>query len=126
MNIIICDDEQVRHDTFEKHLTQAGHIVLHAFGSEECLEIIQSCQEPIGAMMLDHDMPPGKNGSLLATDILNLSKVKWPARVIIHSLNSQGALNIISKFQGAGIHTIYMPFMGDTTAQRVVSELVEQ
>jgi CheY-like chemotaxis protein len=126
MNVLIIDDEQVRHDTFEKFLTNAGHCVLHAFDGEEALEIFKSCPDPIGLAIFDHDMPGGMTGSALATQVLMLPKIKHPVRVIVVSQNHNGALNIISKFQGSGIHTIYLPFFGDQTAKRIVEELIEQ
>lgn len=110
MNIFVIDDEQVRHDAFEEHLTKAGHTVLHAFGTEEALEVIKSCVETIDLLLTDHDMPPGKNGSFLATEILHLPKEKYPALVFVHSVNHDGALNIISKYQSAGIYTEYRPY----------------
>lgn len=127
MNILVVDDEESRHECFEKHLTQAGHCVLHAYDAAEAMEVISSCVEPIGLLCIDHDMgKESKNGSALATDILYLPKVKHPAMVVVHSLNHDGALNIISKFQGCGIHTQYMPFMGDATLRRIVEGLIEQ
>lgn len=110
MNIIVVDDIEERHDAFEEHLTKAGHIVLHAFGTEEALEVINSCVETIDLLLTDHDMPPGENGSFLATKILSLPKEKLPNLVFVHSTNHGGALNIISKYQGAGIYTEYRPF----------------
>lgn len=127
MNVLVVDDEDSRHECFEKHLTAAGHCVLHAFNHDEAMEVITSCVEPIGLLCIDHDMgKESKNGSALATEILCLPKDKHPAMVVVHSLNHSGALNIISKFQSAGIHTQYMPFCGDATLGRIVEGLIEQ
>lgn len=127
MNILVIDDDDGRHEVFEKYLTQAGHTVLHAFDAEETMSIIGSCKEPIGMVCFDHDLgEDSKNGSQLATDILNLPIELWPARVVIHSNNHQGALNIISKFTSAKVLTEYRPFDGAAMMKRLVEDLVEQ
>jgi DNA-binding response OmpR family regulator len=125
MNCIVVDDEGCRHDLFEKYLTQAGHTVLHAFDAKEGLEIIQSCPETIALLLLDHDMPPGNTGSWLATEILSLSKEKYPAMMFTQSINPDGAANIMAKFRSAGVYVEHRPF-SEEMVKKLVRDLETQ
>lgn len=112
MFILFLDDNQVRHDSAEKAFTNSGHTLLHAFTQEDVLQILNSCQERIGLAMLDYDLDQGEpTGSEIASQVLNtIAEEKWPARVIVHSNNPDGALNIISKFRNADVFAEYRPF----------------
>ena len=125
MNCIVIDDEQVRHDLFEKYLTAAGHIVLHAFSADEGLEIFKTCPETIALALFDHDMPPGKDGSWLATEVLSLPKERFPAMVFVQSINPDGAANIISKFRSMEVYTEYRPF-SEEMVKKLVRDLATQ
>lgn len=109
MIILIVDDEQVRHDSAEKHLSP-DHTVLHCFDAAEALAVIKGCQEKIGLALLDHDLGGGPTGSGLATQWLQLDDAKFPAHVIVISQNTDGALNIVSKFESANIYARWRPF----------------
>lgn len=114
MIILIVDDEDYRHDSAEKHLTK-DHVLLHAFNVNEAIDVINGCQQRIGLALLDHDLQDFTtgselNGSSLATLWLNLEENKHPARVIAISNNFQGASNITSKFNSAGIHAVHRPY----------------
>lgn len=114
MIILFIDDEVPRHELVETVLGKE-HTILHAYGYDEAIATFLSCKETIGLAMFDHDLgdfrdEDGKiveyNGSKLASYILNeLDSKLFPARAIVHSLNYQGAANIASKLQSAGIYT---------------------
>lgn len=142
MIILIVDDEQYRHDSAEKHLTK-DHVLLHAYNVTEALQVIQGCQARIGLALLDHDLqdfgkeetsPAGiilpdvgkeRTGSTLASAWLGMDENKHPARVIAISNNFNGAHNITSKFNSAGVHAAHRPF--DLTLMRdLAEELREQ
>ena len=111
MFILFLDDNQDRHDAAEKAFSQSDHILLHAYNQSDVLEIVKGCQEKIGLAMLDHDLDEGEpNGSQVASAWLSLDAKKFPARVIVHSNNSEGAKNIVSKFTSAGVFAEWKPF----------------
>jgi hypothetical protein len=125
--ILLVDDEQVRHDSAEKHLSSPAHVLLHTFDVAEAMEIINGCQDKIGLALLDHDLGQGYiDGSWLAGKWLELVDEKLPARVIVISQNEPGALNIVSKFESAdlGIWVRHQPYHA-TLMQEIADQLQE-
>jgi len=121
MNIVFTDDEIPRHDLAEEILG-SHHTLFHAYNANEAIaiiEILTKSGEVIGLYMTDHDMPYSKNGSELASDIINgISNVeKFIAQVIVHSFNPDGAKNIEAKFRAANIPVTRWMFSEDMLKQ---------
>ena len=112
MFILFLDDNEDRHNSAEKGFTNSGHTLLHAYNKEDVLEIVKGCQEKIGLAMFDHDLDNGEpTGSDIASLWLNdFESTKYPARVIVHSNNYEGAKTIISKFKSADVCAQYKPY----------------
>jgi CheY-like chemotaxis protein len=119
--ILIVDDEQVRHDIAESIFTKEGHTLLHAFNYEEGKQILETSTQPIGLLLLDHDLGMGKTGSDLAGFILNeLDLSRFPAQAVCHSWSSEGAKNCAAKMRTAQIPTRIWPFDADMCRFMVV------
>lgn len=107
MIILFIDDQDYRHEIAEKNLGK-DHTILHAFSCQEAFDIAKSCQNVIGLMMFDHDMGESMTGSDLASQMIEtLPKEKYPARVIAHTNNVNGGLNIVSKWQSMDVEAEY-------------------
>jgi hypothetical protein len=121
MIIVFIDDNDIRHDIVEEILG-GSHTILHCYDYGDAIIAFKGCQTKIGLAMFDHDITDyfveegthkqvERTGSDIASYILyNLDESHLPARVIAHSSNYSGALNIVSKFASAGIHAIYECF----------------
>lgn len=120
MHILFIDDEDVRHDLAEQILTP-HHTIYHAHNYDETIEILNSYQTGFDLVMHDHDLgdfitneygqKEERTGSTIARWIMNnLEENKLPIRAIVHSLNGEGAKNIISIYNSMKIPIQYITF----------------
>jgi hypothetical protein len=125
MLVLIIDDDHTRHDTFERYLG-TSHECLHAFNYEEAIAILNYNHVRIGLVCFDNDLGTKLEGSDIASYILNeLDIEKFPAQVIVHSMNPVAADNIASKTKTAGIPTSVRSFSVEMVKQ-LAAELTPQ
>src|SRR5665213_1125740 len=100
MNIIFIDDEPYRHELATDYLAE-DHNLIHATTFEEAMECFK-LNPAVDLALFDHDLGNyidngdvsvlRKNGSTLASELLNtLPEEHFPKRVIVHSMNFNGA-----------------------------------
>jgi DNA-binding NarL/FixJ family response regulator len=130
MKILFIDDEPYRHELVDSYLAE-DHNIIHVYNAEEAIEHFK-LNPSIDLAMFDHDLGNyidggdtsvlHRNGSALASDILNiLLEEEFPKKVIVHSMNFNGASNIYSKFYSAKVPVEIRMFSND-----MLMELVEE
>lgn len=125
MRILILDDDQHRHDVFNR--AYKGHDVVHAHTYFKFLDELQS-GSPWDLVHLDHDLGDlhsadtyvdgwgstrEYNGQHASLRICELDDAELPRRVIIQSVNPEGARAMRSNLQRRGVPVVWEPF-GDT------------
>lgn len=112
MIILFVDDEDYRHQSADKAFNGSKHIILHAYNEDTALAMLKKYK--VDLIMLDHDLGWNQpTGSDIASAMINKYYNKLPKKVIAHTSNFQGGLNIVSKFQSADIHSVYRPWSYD-------------
>jgi len=117
MNILFLDDDEIRHEMFEKWVIKG----IHATTTKSYKEFIAVAPlKNWDIISLDHDLgvedqmciPHVTNRFPTGLDVArymieNDIKAK---KIIIHSYNSVGAANMINIFKEVGVTAIYHPF----------------
>lgn len=108
--LVIDDEEDPRHIWFRAALEPMGHQVHSAHTSQAAME--QMARRAFDLVFFDHDLGADPvNGSMIAGRLLNdPGSYQLPAAVWVHSMNWHGALNIVSKFESAGIPAVAESF----------------
>lgn len=104
MHILIVDDDDTdeRLPWFMPTLANFGYTVRVARTPAEAFEAFT--ERSFDLVFFDHDLGIEPDGSGIAGRVLyHPEQYHAPRSVWVHSMNSQGALNIASKFQSAGI-----------------------
>lgn len=113
MRVLVLDDDNTRHRTFQRNLI--GHErVLHVHTADEACAAVNA--EQFDAVFLDHDLNHfeyvsmdynslyGGSKELTGVDvarcIARLAPEKQPKLIIVHSFNGPGALNIVAALKG--------------------------
>jgi hypothetical protein len=136
MNVLILDDQDIRHELAEKILTPAGVKLFHAFDCVEGFEIIGSHPAPFALALLNHDLmdiveeEDGRKTEYYGAyfvdyTIANIPRDKWFARAIVHSYNATGGKYMVEALKKNGIPAYIDNFSGDML-KRVVRELSVQ
>lgn len=105
MKILILDDDMNRHCIFNKKLV--GHEVTNVITSKEAIQQLSSFNFDI--VFLDHDLggevfvKSGENTGFEVAVWLSENTDRQPSRIIIHSLNPVGAVNMKSKLSSAEV-----------------------
>jgi len=123
MSILILDDIKYRHDVFDKRYG-AGEC-LHSYLYSDFLFKLQN-GSPFDLIHLDHDLGDfvtnadtyidgwGKtqqyNGVHAAIRICELEDELLPNRVIVHSVNPEGARAMVSTLKRRGVDVTWEPF----------------
>jgi len=96
MNILILDDDFIRHEKFNKVLT--GHNITNVSDSKQAIQKLQ--EEKFDIIFLDHDLggqvfvESGENTGYEVALWLSNNKQNHKGRIIIHSFNPIGAANM--------------------------------
>jgi len=121
MNILIVDDQQLRHDKFIKEYPDDN--LFHVYNFDSAAQALDT--QKFDMIMLDHDLgdysgtfadgTPGKE--LTGYDVaLYLVRVvaesNWPEYVMIHTLNNVAAWSIKNLLNTVGIKSAVRPFKG--------------
>lgn len=122
MKILILDDEEVRHQAFAR-IYKGAQVIHHAYALEDFCRVLFSNRFDL--IHLDHDLTEqeqastyvdgwGKtqyhNGQHAAKKICELPDYLKPKRVIIHSINPDGAKSMRAILQDAKIDCVWEPF----------------
>lgn len=122
VNILILDDDEVRHETFAARY--AGHNVVHAFRYSTFVKHLEE-YSPWNLIHLDHDLGDFEqgdtyvdgwgnirefNGRHAAQKICELPDELLPDEVVIQSINPEGAKSMRSLLLGRGVQTSWIPF----------------
>jgi CheY-like chemotaxis protein len=111
LHILVIDDEDdPRLIWFRQTLGDMGHRVHTAQTADAALDLFREFQFDLA--FFDHDLGGRYGGSDIASRVLNdPDTYQCPKSVWVHSMNTQGAQNIASKFRSAGIPVIVEWFM---------------
>jgi CheY-like chemotaxis protein len=111
MNILVFDDDIVRHEWFRKMLQ--GHSVKHASNAVEAFRLLG--ENVFDVAYLDHDMDLACDhaefdGTAVAQALIDMPENQRPHKVIIHSWNSVGSLRMAEMLANTGFYVERQPF----------------
>lgn len=120
MKILIIDDDKYRHDKFK--LNYKGHDLTHVQDAPSAIQALKSGMWDV--VQIDHDL--GVPGTMGAQDgATGYTVASWYeeqvkteqdraiiGRVVVHSMNPQGAARIYAAFKSAGVPVKLRPFDG--------------
>ena len=122
MRILVLDDIRFRHESFAR-LYDTDEVV-HVYRYNAFLDMLATCKWDL--IHLDHDLGDfvddadtyvdgwGKtrefNGQHAAMRICEMEDDKLPGRVIIHSVNPEGARAMKSMLERRGVPVVWEPF----------------
>lgn len=124
MRVLVLDDDEGRIACFKQWLAEDG------FDEIICCthfnDAVSHLNEKFDLIHMDHDLGDfqsnadsfvdgwGKtvdfNGKHFVKKVLELDKVLWPDRVIVHSINPSGARWMVHDLRTAGIPVEWKPF----------------
>ena len=125
MKVLVLDDDMARHQAFANNL--ARNDVTHADSYDRAVKALQD-QDRFDVVFLDHDLNDfglksigpsdsmyGGARELTGNDVARfiakaLPKKKRPKMVVVHSINYDGSMNIVSTLKAAGIPVRREPF----------------
>jgi hypothetical protein len=123
MKILILDDMKHRHDAFDERYSSDQ--IDHAYTYSDFLDLLIN-KSPYDIIMLDHDLDDlvknydyyydgwGRkrpyNGQHAAIKVTELPEELLPQKVIIQSVNKQGAQAIFNIIQNRGLDVVLEPF----------------
>jgi len=123
MLILILDDMKVRHDSFDR--TYADHEIIHAYSYSDCIKALNGDRK-FDLVHLDHDLDEfsdrpeyyqdgwGRkrfyNGMHVVSHISEMDITKYPDEVIVHSINSSAAPDMVRGLKRIGIFAVWIPF----------------
>jgi len=118
VRIFILDDDPKRQQAFsDYYINRYPSCTLYqSYTADEAIDLLLT-QEPFDVVQLDHDLG-GKvfqpSGTGTGYEVANAFAEAWGAkkhgRVIVHSFNGHGALQMLSCFVAKGIPCEYRPF----------------
>lgn len=107
MRFLVLDDEQYRHDEFERRFR--GHDVVHARTVAEAIGALSG--ERFDQVCLDHDLGDDHGtGQDVADHIAAMPRDRSPRTVVVHSFNPPGARRMLATLKETGIPAWYRPF----------------
>lgn len=147
MNILFLDDQNIRHESIEKRFKNK-HNILHAYNSQDAINILLNYNKKIDLAMLDHDLfdfvsedgtPVDYNfigkkierdGCYFLKQVFNfITKDKFPKEFIIHSHNTVGSKKMVSLLNDNNLTANIIPFSIDSInnlLQTLGSQIVEE
>lgn len=120
MRILFFDDERWRHDLFESR--SRGHIVHHAYTVRQFKG--QLAGYIFNVISFDYDVCDKKSetGMDAVEALIAHPADRWPGKVIVHSWNSRGAGELMSRLREAGFDPTREPFATDTALRVAEAE----
>lgn len=109
MKILILDDDQIRHDFFNRALF--GENITNVYTADQCIDVLRN--EKFDIAFLDHDLGgqvmvgSGPKTGYQVACFLEMTPHLKPPRVIIHSLNPSGARNMQVAIKGSECINIF-------------------
>lgn len=97
MNILILDDREVRHDYFAEQFKNEASLH-HVYNVEDCITALESID--FDEVYLDHDLnggayePSDDDSGFAVARWLSNNPHRKPKRIVIHSMNYEGAMNM--------------------------------
>ena len=123
MKVLIVEDNPARHDYFSK--VYAGHDIVHAVNYSQAAQALS--ENAFDIIQLDHDLGDFQipeystyqmygQRELTGYDVAlylvyNVPQNMWPKKVIIHSVNPNGANFIALLLEKNGIGYVKQPFI---------------
>ena len=116
-NILILDDDKIRHTQFAKKY--ASENLIHVYTSTEAIEALKT--QKFDYVFLDHDL--GGEQMVSSGDGTGYEVAEWIANnedsrpsktVILHSLNPPGRANMCSVLKAKGVRVMESPFLWTT------------
>ena len=105
MNILVIDDDVARHEWFTARYEK--HRIAPATTVDEAKGIIE--WDDYDVAFFDHDLGDGGSMIELARWILEKGFLKH-TKIIVHSMNSVGANNIVAELSYGGLDAIAFPY----------------
>lgn len=105
MNLLILDDDKIRHVFFKKNFSE--HVITSVYTTEDAIQALQS--ETFDAVFLDHDLGGHMSVDSFGQETTGYTVAKWlsenpdrkPLNIIIHSFNNVGAKNMQNILPGS-------------------------
>ena len=135
MRVLVLDDIRFRHDAFDR--IYEGHDVRHAYTYRAFVYLLKGVRWDL--VHLDHDLGDfvsdadtyvdgwGKtqeyNGQHAAVRICELPDAELPVRVIIHSVNPDGARAMRQTLERRGVPVTWEPFADFPDADNVGNDI---
>lgn len=123
MNILILDDDAVRHQAFDNYYSAYAPIT-HTYRYNDCIENLKLGDWDI--VHLDHDLGEDVNDPDMKVDgwgkavqFTGLDVVRWlverideplAVKIIVHSMNPVGGQKMYDELVHAGFDAQYIPF----------------
>ena len=123
MRILVVDDEQARHNYFIQ--AYAGHQVAHAYGYYEAVDALDKGPK-FDIVQLDHDLGDHRTPDHMVEMYGRYELTGWhvahhmatemscdmrPDKVIVHSVNPDGARSIHMFLERQGFDVVRQPFI---------------
>ena len=105
MNILVIDDDKVRQDWFAERYEKHG--IAPAKTVEDAKGIIE--WDDYDVAFLDHDLGDGGSMVELVRWIVAEGYLK-NTKIVVHSMNSVGASNIVAELSYGGLDAIAFPY----------------
>ena len=116
MKILILDDQQYRHDHFERRFKAEATEIVHVYDPDEAAVALGKTTFDLA--LLDHRLeyyvsepfPTEVTGLATAQLIASMPIEMRPRRVIVHSLDLSGAHEMAKVLRSAGVPVAVEPF----------------
>lgn len=102
MKILFLDDDETRHEFFEKWASEKGHEVHHRHDAQACVDKLEA--QKWDAVFLDCDLGDiHEEGYVSGEHVANwlyLHPDRVPPLVVVHSWNTEGAARMMDSIWG--------------------------
>lgn len=120
-NIVIIDDEQVRHDFFKEFFKNSSNDqinLIHLYTPDEIRNFFLTNKEKIHTIYFDHDLDQNNSGPDMSSILRELAFMDdvtiFAEEYVIHSMNHVGAKNIqsllLSRWETDPAKILIVPF----------------
>lgn len=136
MRILILDDHEIRHRVSEIIFSVLGVQSVHVYTAADCIAKLDQSQidAPFDVVFLDHDLQhmgfveePDSlvgHGREVSQFIRNkLHPIKYPKRIIVHSMNEKGAMKMVAEIRHVGIPVLYRQFWSVFGSNQTLTEV---
>ena len=108
MKILFLDDEQIRHDRFDKYIKsyRGSYVLVHVFTAEEAIKELQKAVREgwFDEIWLDHDLGPDdkESGMKVVNFMVEHPEHKKTSEIMIHSMNPICSNEMLARLRDAG------------------------